>query len=145
LCLGTRALFASAIAFLAPLSNMDSMSNSNPGKQRIELRGVTKVYACGAVHFQALDNVTLALPAGEFTAVVGKSGSGKSTLVNLIAGIDRPSSGEVLVGGTRVHELDESRLATWLGAVEEVAHATGPRSVAASAGMRRVTRSRRTS
>ena len=56
-----------------------------------------------------------ALPPGELTAIVGKSGSGKSTLVNLIAGIDRPTRGEVLVGGIPVHSLDESRLAAWRG------------------------------
>jgi len=59
--------------------------------------------------------VTLDLPRGEFVAIVGKSGSGKSTLINLIAGIDRPTSGEVRVAGTDVHGLDESRLATWRG------------------------------
>jgi putative ABC transport system ATP-binding protein len=47
--------------------------------------------------------------------VIGKSGSGKSTLVNLVAGLDRPSAGEVVVGGTALHALDESRLAAWRG------------------------------
>jgi putative ABC transport system ATP-binding protein len=81
----------------------------------IQLRAVTKIYSSEGGGFTALDQVSLELPAGELTAVVGKSGSGKSTLVNLIAGIDRPTQGEVLVGGTPVHGLDESRLAAWRG------------------------------
>jgi putative ABC transport system ATP-binding protein len=81
----------------------------------IELRGVTKSFPTAGEGFTALHDIDLRLPAGEFVAVVGKSGSGKSTLLNLVAGIDRPSSGEVLVGGTPVHALDESRLAAWRG------------------------------
>lgn len=91
------------------------MSNNMPAQHSIEFRSVTKSYGSGAARFTALHDITLSLPAGQLTAVVGKSGSGKSTLVNLIAGIDRPTSGEVLVGGTRVHALDESRLAAWRG------------------------------
>jgi putative ABC transport system ATP-binding protein len=81
----------------------------------IELRQVTKRYSVAADSFAALDRVNLALPAKEFIAIVGKSGSGKSTLLNLIAGIDRPTAGEVVVDGTPVHTLDESRLAAWRG------------------------------
>jgi len=81
----------------------------------IEVRDVTKVYAGADDGLAALDHVNLDLPEGEFIAIVGKSGSGKSTLVNLIAGIDRPSSGEIWVGGTAVQSLDESRLAAWRG------------------------------
>jgi putative ABC transport system ATP-binding protein len=81
----------------------------------IELRALSKVYPGPDGGTPALDNVTLTLPGGEFIAIVGKSGSGKSTLVNLIAGIDRPTRGEVHVGGQAVHQLDESQLATWRG------------------------------
>jgi putative ABC transport system ATP-binding protein len=91
------------------------MSTNGHNVHSIELRSVSKTYRTPAGGFTALDQVTLELDAGELIAVVGKSGSGKSTLVNLIAGIDRPTSGEVLVGGTRVHALDESRLAAWRG------------------------------
>ncbi len=91
------------------------MSNTNQVDQLIELRGVTKTYPVAGQPFTALDRVDLALPVGEFVAVVGKSGSGKSTLLNLIAGIDRPCAGEVRVGNTAVHALDESRLAAWRG------------------------------
>ena len=53
--------------------------------------------------------------AGEFVAVVGKSGSGKSTLINMITGIDTPTSGEVFVASAPVHELDQEQLAVWRG------------------------------
>jgi putative ABC transport system ATP-binding protein len=91
------------------------MSTNDQPVHSIELRAVTKTYATPAGSFTALDAVTLDLCPGELIAVVGKSGSGKSTLVNLIAGIDRPTQGEVLVGGVPVHALDESRLAAWRG------------------------------
>ena len=94
---------------------MDTMSNSNVPAHSIELRAVSKLYVGGEVSFRALENVSLSLRAGALTAIVGKSGSGKSTLANLIAGIDRPSAGEILVAGTRVQALDESQLALWRG------------------------------
>jgi putative ABC transport system ATP-binding protein len=84
-------------------------------KPWIELRGVTKTYATAAGSFTALDAVSLSLPPGELTAVVGKSGSGKSTLVNLIAGLDRPTRGELTVGAVSLQALDESQLAGWRG------------------------------
>lgn len=63
----------------------------------------------------ALRDVDLDVPPRQFVAIVGKSGSGKSTLVNLIAGIDRPSEGEVRVAGTAVNSLSQSQLARWRG------------------------------
>jgi len=63
----------------------------------------------------ALSGVDLQVDVGEFIAVVGKSGSGKSTLINMITGIDKPTSGEVLVGETPVHTLSEGRTAVWRG------------------------------
>ncbi len=91
---------------------MSSIAQDGP---LIEFRAVTKIYPTAGGGFTALDQVSLALSTGQLTAIVGKSGSGKSTLANLIAGIDRPTTGEVLVGGTPVHALDESRLAAWRG------------------------------
>jgi putative ABC transport system ATP-binding protein len=81
----------------------------------IELRTLTKVFPVGQESFTALDDITLTLPAGQFVAIVGKSGSGKSTLLNLIAGIDRPTRGEVLIQGTSIHSMNESKLAAWRG------------------------------
>lgn len=91
------------------------MSSNGHAVHLIEVRGVSKVYAGPDGGFAALRDVNLALSPGELTAVVGKSGSGKSTLVNLIAGLDRPTRGEVLVGATAVHALDENALALWRG------------------------------
>jgi putative ABC transport system ATP-binding protein len=97
------------------LSILHNMSTNDTGVHFIKLRTVTKTYDIAGGTFAALDGVSLELPQGELTAIVGKSGSGKSTLVNLIAGLDRPTSGQVVVGETEVHALDESRLATWRG------------------------------
>lgn len=81
----------------------------------IELRNVVKEYETAAGKFIALTGVSLTVEKGEFLAVIGKSGSGKSTLINMVTGIDRPSSGEVYVGGTRVDQLSENRMAQWRG------------------------------
>ena len=81
----------------------------------IELRAVTKTFSSPAGDFAALADVTLAIEPGEFVVVVGQSGSGKSTLLGLLAGIDRPSRGEVLVGGTAVHRLSERAMTVWRG------------------------------
>jgi len=81
----------------------------------IELRQVTKAYKTAAGEFIALKEVDLQVDPGEFIAVVGKSGSGKSTLINMITGIDRPTSGEVLVGDAAVHQLNEGQIAVWRG------------------------------
>jgi putative ABC transport system ATP-binding protein len=81
----------------------------------IELREVVKTYEGEAGTFYALKGVDLQVNPGEFVAVIGKSGSGKSTLINMITGIDRPTSGEVLVGDTAVHTLNEGKIAEWRG------------------------------
>lgn len=81
----------------------------------IDLRSVVKVYHTDAGDFPALRGVNLTVGAGEFVAVIGKSGSGKSTLINMITGIDHPSSGEVIVDGTPVHTLAEGPMAQWRG------------------------------
>ena len=66
----------------------------------IDMRQIVKTYQSAAGSFTALKGVDLQIGRGEFVAVIGKSGSGKSTLINMITGIDRPTSGEVLVGDT---------------------------------------------
>ncbi len=81
----------------------------------IELRRVVKTYRSAAGTFTALKGIDLAVDHGEFVAVVGKSGSGKSTAINMLAGIDRPTSGEILVGDTAVHTLSEGQMAVWRG------------------------------
>src|SRR5574341_1259397 len=81
----------------------------------IELKQVVKSYRTPVGDFTALKGVGLQVDAGEFVAVIGKSGSGKSTLINMLTGIDRPSSGEVFVGDTAVHHLKEHQIAQWRG------------------------------
>jgi putative ABC transport system ATP-binding protein len=87
----------------------------NGNDHLISLQNVVKTYDVAAGIFTALKGVDLLVDPGEFVAVIGKSGSGKSTLVNMITGIDRPTSGEVLVGDTAVHALNEGQVAVWRG------------------------------
>ena len=79
----------------------------------VTIRNLSKIYAQGEIQVTALDNISLDLAAGEFLALMGPSGSGKSTLLHIIAGIDRPTSGECLVQGVDVTKLNESQLADW--------------------------------
>ncbi|MBX7221051.1 MAG: ABC transporter ATP-binding protein [Blastocatellia bacterium] len=97
-----------------------SDGNNNPNRSvndapLVSLRQVGKNYATPAGRFTALQNIDLDIQAGEFVALVGKSGSGKSTLLNLMSGIDRPSQGEVRVGGAELHQMSETGLARWRG------------------------------
>jgi putative ABC transport system ATP-binding protein len=81
----------------------------------IDLRDVVKTYKTGAGDVTVLRDITLQVQLGEFVSVVGPSGSGKSTLLNMITGIDRPTQGEVFVGGETIHGLSENQLARWRG------------------------------
>lgn len=84
-------------------------------KPLISMNHVFKNYETPSGSFAALRGIDLEVRQGEFVAVVGRSGSGKSTLINVLTGIDTPSSGEVHVASTAVHELNEERLAVWRG------------------------------
>jgi putative ABC transport system ATP-binding protein len=79
----------------------------------IDVRDVSRVYRRGADLVHALEHVTLHIAAGRFVALVGPSGSGKSTLLNLLAGLDRPDGGEVVVAGEPLSRLGEDALAAW--------------------------------
>lgn len=81
----------------------------------IELRAAERTFAMGKVKTQALRPATLTISAGEFVAVTGRSGSGKSTFLNLVSGIDRPTSGEVIVDGVALNRLGEGRLSQFRG------------------------------
>ncbi len=74
--------------------------------------GVTKLYGAGDAAVAALDNVSVTVERGHFTAIMGPSGSGKSTLLHMLAGLDRPTSGEVYLGDTEITSLKDKRLTT---------------------------------
>lgn len=77
----------------------------------LEVNELTKQYGSGATGVIALDHVSFQVEKGEFVAIIGASGSGKSTLMNLIGGIDRPTSGSVKIDGKEIFTLNESELA----------------------------------
>lgn len=89
-------------------------NNSNDGPL-IELSQVVKTYRGLAGDVVALKGINLHVQAGEFVAITGKSGSGKTTLINMITGLDRPTSGEIRVSGTAVHTLGPEKAAKWRG------------------------------
>ncbi|MCE0537652.1 ABC transporter ATP-binding protein [Kineosporia rhizophila] len=78
--------------------------------QAVQITGLTRTYRTGGTVVRALDEVSIAFPVGAFTAIMGPSGSGKSTLLQCAAGLDRPDSGRVTVGGTDLTGLDETAL-----------------------------------
>ena len=79
----------------------------------VTTRDLTKLYKQGEIDVTALDHVSLEIRAGEFLVLMGPSGSGKSTLLHIIAGIDRPTSGQVRVQDIDITQLNESQLADW--------------------------------
>ena len=81
---------------------MERSKNRTPSPPKVELRGVSLRYFTPESETEALREVSLAVAAGEFLAIVGQSGCGKSTLLSLISGIMKPTSGEILVGGKPV-------------------------------------------
>jgi putative ABC transport system ATP-binding protein len=90
-------------------------NNGGHNGDLINLRDLVKTYETPAGGVTVLKQINLRVEPGEFVGVVGPSGSGKSTLLNMITGIDRPTGGEVLVGGEAIHTLSENQLARWRG------------------------------
>ena len=78
---------------------------------RLECRGLGKELPSGSHRLSVLAGIDLAIEPGEFVAILGPSGSGKTTLLGLLAGLDRPSAGEVWLGGRRIDDLSEDELA----------------------------------
>ena len=79
----------------------------------LETRGLTKLYGTGETQVRALDGIDLTVERGEFVAVVGSSGSGKSTFLNMVGGLDVPTSGEVIVDQKRLQDLTDDELAVF--------------------------------
>lgn len=77
----------------------------------LKVENLTKIYGKGNTKVTALDNVTFSVEKGEFVAIVGASGSGKSTLLHILGGVDRPTSGKVIVDKEDVYKLNEANLA----------------------------------
>jgi putative ABC transport system ATP-binding protein len=94
-----------------PIDSLQSDSASN----FIELNSVVKKYHTPAGEFAALKGIDLQIARGEFLAILGKSGAGKSTLINLLTGIDHPTSGQVVIDRLAIHSLREDKLAQWRG------------------------------
>ena len=79
----------------------------------IECRGLSRTYRRGTEEITPLDDLDLDIDAGRFVALMGPSGSGKTTLLNLLAGIDRPTAGSLVIDGREVHRLSGGALARW--------------------------------
>ena len=77
----------------------------------LKVNNLSKVYGKGDTQIKALDDISFSVEKGEFVAIVGPSGSGKSTLLHVLGGVDTPSSGQVLVDGTDICALDQTKLA----------------------------------
>jgi putative ABC transport system ATP-binding protein len=91
------------------------MAESNGQSPIIEIKQVVKRFPVGDSEITILKGISFEVKTGEFVSIVGPSGNGKSTLLNMITGIDRPSSGEIIVTGKPVHKMSEDNLAAWRG------------------------------
>ena len=91
------------------------MAESNGQAPIVEIKEVVKRFPVGDSEITILKGVSFQVQTGEFVSIVGPSGNGKSTLLNMITGIDRPSSGEIIVTGKLIHKMSEDRLAAWRG------------------------------
>ena len=92
------------------------MNDSTEQPSIVAIRGLSKHYVRGGQIIPVLVDINLDVAAGDFVALMGPSGSGKSTLLNLIAGIDKPTAGEILVAGIDIAQLTEGELAGWRAA-----------------------------
>jgi putative ABC transport system ATP-binding protein len=85
----------------------------NQAETLVNLKGVTKLYKRGSETVEVLKRLDLEVPRGDFLALMGPSGSGKTTLMNLLGGLDRPTSGEVIIDGQDIGKLSDSALSGW--------------------------------
>lgn len=90
-----------------------SESPSQSENYIVRLRGIKKTFWRGKEAVPVLDGLSLDVPTGSFEALMGPSGSGKTTLLNLLAGLDRPTEGEIVVGGKSISSMSEAQLARW--------------------------------
>lgn len=100
---------------MSAVSGIQNAGNGAVGNRNIvvQARGVSKIFRRDAFEVTALDNVSIDIAAGEFVALMGPSGSGKTTLLNMIAAIDRPTSGQLLVLSEDIFLLNDEQTARW--------------------------------
>ena len=91
------------------------MVENNHTRPFIHLEEINKVFLVADKQFVALSDITISFHQNEFTAVVGRSGSGKSTLMNMITGIDKPTSGKVIIENMEISHFSETEMAKWRG------------------------------
>ena len=84
----------------------------------VSIRNIVKKYKSGSEEIAALGGISAEIRTGEFTVILGPSGSGKSTMLNMLGGMDRPTSGQILVGGEDISELSEKKLTDYRDARE---------------------------
>ena len=97
------------------LSGSNQRETKNGNNEVVQVRNVVKSFPVGDGEITILKGISFEVKEGEFVMIVGPSGNGKSTLLNMITGIDRPTAGEVVVTGRKVHNMDENDLAIWRG------------------------------
>ena len=102
-----------------PLSRPRSVSDQHAmstSEAMIDMHGIVKIFKNAAGEFTVLRGIDLTINRGEFVSIVGKSGSGKSTLLNMVTGIDHPTRGQVVIGGTDIYtNVTESQRSKWRG------------------------------
>lgn len=91
------------------------MSHELKEQPLINLNAVNKTFITSAGTFDALKDISLSINKSEFVSIVGKSGSGKSTLLNMITGIDKPTTGEVVIGDKAIQTMSENQISKWRG------------------------------
>jgi putative ABC transport system ATP-binding protein len=97
------------------MSAGNGKNGSNGSGPVVQIKEVVKTFPVGDGEITVLKGLSFDVKPGEFISIVGPSGNGKSTLLNMITGIDRPTSGEVIVTGREVHRMSENQLAAWRG------------------------------
>ena len=106
----------SRIKSVSLLSSPLGKHTMSTAEAMIDMHGIVKIFKSAAGEFTALKGVDLTINRGEFVSIVGKSGSGKSTLLNMITGIDHPTQGQVIIGGTDIYSgVTESQRSRWRG------------------------------
>src|SRR6185295_12530672 len=102
-------------ASLKPRVNPNNHEMSTP-EAMIDMHGIVKTFKNAAGEVTVLKEIDLTINRGEFVSIVGKSGSGKSTLLNMVTGIDHPTRGQVVIGGTDIYtNVTESQRSKWRG------------------------------